>query len=65
MQEKYSSSIAYFWGIFTTSLGAMTLEKWALFVGIICTIGTFILNWYYKYKEHKRKEAVIYGKTPT
>ncbi|MBI0520957.1 hypothetical protein F6Q07_23215 [Pectobacterium parmentieri] len=35
-------------------LGALSLNDWALIVGIICTLGTFGVNWYYRRKEFQR-----------
>ena len=62
MSEKYSSPAAYFWGLFTTAAGAtsswlgdVSLEQWAIVAGIICTVGTFLVNWYYKRKEFQLK----------
>ncbi|WP_419790272.1 HP1 family phage holin, partial [Pseudomonas marginalis] len=37
MQEKYSSPFAYAWGVFTATIGAMSLDQWAVFIGILCT----------------------------
>ncbi|GKX40445.1 hypothetical protein SOASR014_41840 [Pectobacterium carotovorum subsp. carotovorum] len=55
--DKYSSGTAIGWGSFTAMLGAMSLNDWALIVGIICTLGTFGVNWYYKRKEFQRNTA--------
>jgi hypothetical protein len=52
--DKYLSPSAYGWGAFTAMLGALSLNDWAIVIGIICTVGTFALNWYYKHKEHTR-----------
>ncbi|HCM62094.1 MAG TPA: holin, partial [Morganella sp. (in: Bacteria)] len=51
MPEKYSSPFAYAWGLIAAIFGVMSLDQWAVFIGIICTIGTFAVNWYYKRKE--------------
>ncbi|WP_339053546.1 phage holin family protein [Arsenophonus endosymbiont of Crataerina pallida] len=56
MSEKYSTPTAYLWGITTTILGFFTLEQWVAIVGIICTIGTFSINVYYRKKEYELKE---------
>ncbi|MFV9997618.1 MAG: HP1 family phage holin [Arsenophonus endosymbiont of Dermacentor nuttalli] len=53
MPERYSSPIAYLWGILITILSLFTLEQW---VAIVFTIGTFLVNWYFKRKEYKLKE---------
>ncbi|EPK3134587.1 phage holin family protein, partial [Morganella morganii] len=49
---KYSSSTAYIWGLITSVLGVLSLDQWAMLIGIICTIGTFLVNWYYKRKDY-------------
>ncbi|EKN4745171.1 phage holin family protein [Yersinia enterocolitica] len=40
----------------TTMLGALSLNEWALVIGIACTVGTFGVNWYYKRKEYQLRE---------
>ncbi|CAB4327917.1 Bacteriophage holin HP1 family protein [Bacteriophage APSE-7] len=42
---------AYSCAVFTTLLGAMSLNEWALIMGTVCTLRTFIVNWYYRRKE--------------
>ena len=57
--EKHSSisSIwAYLTSVSTALFGGLTLQDVALWVGIITTIGTFAVNWYYKDREHDREE---------
>lgn len=56
MSEKYSTPAAYLWGIMTAVLGFFTLEQWVAVIGIVCTIGTFLINVYYRKKEYKLKE---------
>ncbi|MFP5942470.1 HP1 family phage holin [Salmonella sp. 741265062_PST] len=33
--------------------GILSLNDWAVIVGILCTVGTFGINWYYKRKERE------------
>ena len=33
--------------------GVLSLNDWAVIIGITCTIGTFGVNWYYKRKERE------------
>lgn len=33
-----------------TLVAGLTLNEWAMIVGIVATIASFGLNWYYKYK---------------
>ncbi|MCA6222405.1 phage holin family protein [Photorhabdus antumapuensis] len=54
--DKYTSPIAYTWGAFTVMLGALSLNDWAIIIGIICTVGTFGVNWYYKHREFSRND---------
>ncbi|MEM7986771.1 phage holin family protein, partial [Morganella morganii] len=44
---------AYAWGLITSAFGV--LSQWAIVAGIICTVGTFLVNWYYKRKEFQLK----------
>lgn len=44
--------------------GAMSLNEWALLIGIVCTIGTFGVNWYYKRKEFQLRERANVSSTP-
>ncbi|EMH0680425.1 phage holin family protein [Klebsiella aerogenes] len=56
---KYTTHSAYSWGAFTAMLGALSLDEWAVLVGIICTIGTFVVNWYYKRKDYELRRASV------
>lgn len=38
----------------TVAVGGITLEKFAVLVGISTSIGTFIVNWYYSKKRAER-----------
>lgn len=39
---------SYIGSAIATMIGAMTLDQWAVAVGIALGIGTFAVNWYYK-----------------
>lgn len=60
--EKHSSISsdsgiwAYLASVSTALFGGLTLQDVALWVGIITTIGTFAVNWYYKEREHDRED---------
>ncbi|AEL73756.1 holin [Yersinia pestis] len=54
--EKYTSGSSYGWGAFTVMLGSLSLNEWAIVVGIACTVGTFTINWHYKRKEFQLRE---------
>ena len=51
-----SSSIAVGTGSATAMFGALSLNDWAIIIGIVCTVGTFALNWYYKQKSFRLLE---------
>ena len=53
--EKFTSGAAVGTGSTTALVGAISLNDSAIIVGIICTIGTFALNWYYRRKEFNLK----------
>lgn len=52
--ESKSSPISYITGVFTAMFGSLTAQEFAIWVGIATTIGTFLVNWYYKAKEARR-----------
>lgn len=52
--ESKSSTISYITGVFTATFGSLTAQEFAIWVGIATTIGTFLVNWYYKAKEARR-----------
>ncbi|ALX96075.1 hypothetical protein AV650_22155 [Serratia fonticola] len=33
--------------------GVLSLNEWAIVIGIVCTILTLLINWYYKHKERE------------
>ena len=49
--NQTSSSVAVGTGSATAMFGALSINDWAIIIGIVCTVGTFALNWYYKRKE--------------
>ena len=54
--SSISSIWAYLTSVSTALFGGLTLQDVALWVGIITTIGTFAVNWYYKEREHDRED---------
>lgn len=56
MLEKYSSTTSYAWSVFMTLVGALSLNEWAVLIGILTGLGTFFTNRYYKKKEERRLE---------
>ena len=57
--EKYTSPASYSYAGLLSAFGAITLNEWAVIVGILTGVGTFIVNWYYKHKESKAKIEMI------
>ena len=55
--EKHSSACAYLTSLVTAVLGGLTVQELALWVGIVTTLGTFLVNWYYKEREADLAEA--------
>ena len=51
-----SSSIAMGTGSATAMFGALSLNDWAIIIGIVCTVGTFAINWHYKQKSFRLLE---------
>ncbi|HFV9291468.1 TPA: HP1 family phage holin [Serratia fonticola] len=51
--DKVREWLSYWVGGITAMGGALSLDKWAVVIGIACTIGTFVVNWYYKRKERE------------
>ena len=55
--EKHSTWGAYVTSLGTALFGSLTLQDAALYVGIATSIGTFVVNWYYKNREASRHEG--------
>lgn len=55
--DKHSSGVSYITALITSTFGALTLQELALWVGIATALGTFLINWYYKYRETKWREG--------
>ena len=51
--EKIREWLSYLVGGSTTVGGIVSLNEFAIIIGIICTVGTFFVNWYYKKKERE------------
>ncbi|CAB3775398.1 Bacteriophage holin HP1 family protein [Bacteriophage APSE-3] len=53
MTVSGTTSASYCWSFSTCMLGLFSLSDWALITGIICTLLTCVLNWYYRHKEYR------------
>lgn len=40
-------------GITATVIGGVGLQDWLMIIGIITTLGTFAVNWFYQHKKHQ------------
>ncbi len=49
-------SKATYTGAGTTLLGWLTSNEFAVLVGVLIGVGGFIVNWYYRHKEDKRRQ---------
>lgn len=54
--EKHTTWATQFVSWLTVVLGGITLEKFAVVVGIATSLGTFAVNWYYAKKKAERRE---------
>ncbi|WP_063654012.1 phage holin family protein [Candidatus Arsenophonus triatominarum] len=61
MFEKYSTPRVYVWSVLTSVMGFFTLDQWVGLIGIVCTVITCVVNWYYKRKEYRLKARDIKG----
>ena len=60
---ELSEKATYTSGIFTV-LSGLALNEWAAIVGIIVTIGTGLVNWYYRAKHVRLLEQRLKYKKP-
>ncbi|WP_457774931.1 phage holin family protein [Serratia fonticola] len=51
--DKVREGLSYWAGGITAMGGVLSLNDWAMIIGIACTVGTFGVNWYYKRKERE------------
>lgn len=51
--DKIREGLSYWAGGITAMGGVLSLNDWAMIIGIACTVGTFGVNWYYKRKERE------------
>lgn len=54
--ENKPSVFSYIASWLTVFLGGLTLEKFAVLVGIATALATFFINWYYRAKADARGE---------
>ena len=44
------------WASIVVGISNWGLNDWAIIIGIICTVGTFTVNWHYKRKSYQLME---------
>lgn len=57
--EKHTSLTAYLASAGTFVFGGLTLQDFAMLVGIITAVATFAVNWYYKAKQDTREDHLL------
>jgi len=55
--EQKSSFTSYVAAWVSVTFGSVSLDRVAVWIGIVTAIGTFALNWYYKAREDRRQEG--------
>ncbi len=53
--DKHTTAASYITSACTVIAGGI-MQDFTMLVGIATALGTFFVNWYYKYKEDKRQE---------
>lgn len=54
--DKHTTVAAYASSACTAIVGGVTVQELAMWVGISTALGTFLVNWYYKFKDDRRQE---------
>lgn len=54
--DKHTTAASYVTSACTAIAGGITMQDFTMLVGIATALGTFFVNWYYKYKDDKRQE---------
>ena len=52
MSDRLTTAASYTAGAGSTVFGAINLNEIALIIGIVLSIGTFLVNWFYKHKTY-------------
>lgn len=59
--QKATTVLSYLAAAVNIMFG-MTISEWCMLIGAACALGTFLVNWWYKHKEHVRAEKVASAK---
>nr|WP_225989993.1 phage holin [Escherichia coli] len=49
-------------GLITAAMATLSLNEWAVLIGVICTVITCGVNWYYERKRTLIQAGVLSGK---
>lgn len=55
MSDRAATAGSYVTSGATTVFGVMTVQEWVTVIGLAFMAATFIVNWYYKHRDDKRK----------
>lgn len=58
MNNKTSLS-TWLFGVVSMVFDSLTLNEWAVVIGMSATIFSFLINWYYKHQEVKIKKQSL------
>ncbi|WP_376750208.1 phage holin [Atlantibacter hermannii] len=53
--------IVYRIGLITAAMATLSLNEWAVLIGVICTVITCGVNWYYERKRTLIQAGVLSG----
>ncbi|WP_218059125.1 HP1 family phage holin [Gilliamella apicola] len=56
MDNNKTSIFTYLYGWTVMYLGSLSLNDWAVVIGMLATIFGFLITWYYKHQEFKLKK---------
>ena len=57
IMERHANAVAQTVSIGTVIFGGLSLNELALITGIVCSVATLLINWWYKHKEFARAKC--------
>jgi hypothetical protein len=54
-----TSTISYSASLGTASFGALTINEWAVLIGLVFTVATFGVNYLFQRRRDKREQALF------
>ncbi|MDF7671166.1 HP1 family phage holin [Orbaceae bacterium ESL0721] len=55
MTGKITSILSYLWGGICTMFGAFSLDEWAILIGIVGSVATYLTHLFYTIRKDKRE----------